>query len=143
MSLTRAQAIAETFALFKAAWDTTSHADLVKYPNVSNDKVPPSAEVPWCRVNWNDNNKEQATLSGAVGSRRFTSYGILVVQVFVPDGKGLIGDIDYPKLISDAYEGKRTTSGIWFKNVTIKGIGSDGSFYQTNVIAEFEYDEIK
>lgn len=143
MSLTRKQAIDEILALFKTAWDTTGHGARVKYDNVGKTSVPPTGQNPWCRVILRHTNSAQASLSGDAGTRRFQRNGILTIQVFEPIGKGLSGSTDLPKIVQDAYEGVETTSGIWFRDVTLKEIGRDGDFYQTNVVAIFEYDEIK
>ena len=86
---------------------------------------------------------EQATLSGPIGRRRFRRFGVLIVQLLVPSGRGLSGGTDYAKLIQDAYEGVTSPGGVIFRNVRVNEIGQSGSFYQTNVSADFEYDEIK
>lgn len=143
MSLTRKEAIDEILALFKTAWDTTGYGSRVKYDNVSKEAALPTGLEPWCRVNLRHTASRQASLAGAVGTRRFQRNGVLTVQVFEPIGKGLSGSTDLPKIVQDAYEGVETTSGVWFRDVTLKEIGPDGDFFQTNVIALFEYDEIK
>jgi hypothetical protein len=63
--------------------------------------------------------------------------------VFEPPGKGLSGATDLPKVIQDAFEGVATASGVWFRDVTVNEIGPDGDFFQTNIVAFFEYDEVK
>jgi len=143
MSLTRKQAIDEILALFKAAWDTTAYASRVKYDNVGTTSSPPSGQEPWCRVVLRHSASNQATLSGAVGTRRFRRYGVLTVQLFDLPGKGLSGAEDLSKIIMDAYEGKTSPGGVIFRRVRTNEIGPDGDFYQINIVAEFEYDEIK
>lgn len=144
MTATRAEAIDQMLALFKTVWDTTPHADRVKYPNVGETDVVPDGVNPWVRVNLRHVQGKQVTLSGPVGTRRFRRFGILICQLFEPVGEGLTReDSDYAELIRDAYEGVTTTNGVIFRNVRINEIGSDGSFFQTNIIAEFEYDEVK
>jgi len=143
MSLTRKKAIDEILGLFKTAWDITGHGLRVKYANVGKKSVPPSGQDPWARVSLKHTNSAQASLSGAAGTRRFRRNGFVTVQIFEPPGKGLSGTIDLPKIVQDAYEGVETTSGVWFKDVTLSEVGPDGDFFQTNVVAFFEYDEIK
>jgi len=143
MSLTRREAINEILGLFQTAWDAVQNPDLVKYDNVVNDDVPPATQVPWARVALRHTTAEQASLSGASGTRRFERKGILTIQIFEPPGKGLSGATDLPKIIQDAYEGVETANGAWFRDVVVNEIGPDGDFYQTNIVALFEYDEIK
>lgn len=143
MSLTRKEAVDEICAVFKTAWDTTGHGSRVKYDNVGNTSVPPSGQDPWARVAIRHATSAQASLSGTVGSRRFRRTGVLTVQVFEPAGQGLSGTTDLPKIVQDAFEGVSTPGGVWFRDVAINEIGPDKSYFQTNVVAFFEYDEIK
>lgn len=143
MSLTRRQAITEILTLFKTAWEATESGDLVKYDNVANDNVPPTTQVSWARVKTRHTTAQQASLSGALGTRRFERHGILTIQIFEPTGKGLSGATDLPKIIQDAYEGEETANGVWFRDVVLNEIGPDGDFFQTNIVASFEYDQIK
>lgn len=143
MSLTRKEAIDEIGALFKAAWDTTGYGTRVKYDNVGTTSVPPADQVPWARVSLRHVTSRQASLAGANGTRRFRRTGVLTVQVFEPPGRGLSGGTDLAKIVQDAFEGITSPGGVIFRDVAINEVGPDGDFYQTNVVAFFEYDEIK
>ncbi len=141
---TRKAAITEILGLFRTAWLAAGQVDnRVKYDNVGKSTTPPTGNTPWARVVLRHTASEQATLSGVVGTRRFDRRGILTIQIFVPPGKGLAEIVDLPKILQDAYEGVRTTNGAWFRDVVVNEVGSDGDFFQTNVVALFEYDEIK
>lgn len=141
---TRKAAITEILGLFRTAWLGASQADnQVKYDNVGKSTTPPSGDTPWARVILRHTTSEQGTLAGAVGTRRFDRKGILTIQIFVPPGKGLAETVDLPKILQDAYEGVETANGAWFRDVVVNEVGPDGDFYQTNVVALFEYDEIK
>jgi hypothetical protein len=140
----RRDAITAILSLFATAWTGAGQsASRVKYDNVGKSSLPPDGNLPWARVVLRHTSSDQASLSGEVGTRRFQRNGLLTIQIFVPPGKGLAESVDIPKIIQDAYEGVRTTDGVWFKNVTLNEIGPDGDFYQHNVVAAFEYDEIK
>jgi hypothetical protein len=143
MSLTRKAAISEMATIFKTAWDTTGYGTRVKYDNVGVTTVPPSGVEPWARFTLRHAASEQATLSGVVGSRRFRRTGILVVGIFTPPGDGLSGATDLAKIIQDAYEGVTSPNGVIFRGVAINEVGPDGDFFQTNVVVNFEYDEVK
>lgn len=141
---TRRAAITEILGLFRTAWLGAGQSDSrVKYDNVGKSSVPPSGNAPWARVVLRHTTSEQASLSGASGTQRYERRGILSVQIFMPPGKGLAEAVDLPTIVQRAYEGQTTTNGAWFKDVTINEIGVDGDFYQTNVIAQFEYDEFR
>jgi len=143
MSLTRREAITEILALFKTVWDTTGHGARVKYDNVGKSSLPPSGTDPWARVALRHTTAGQASLSGSLGTQRFERKGVLAIQIFEPSGKGLSGATDLPKIVQDAYEGVRTANGVWFRDVVVNEIGVSGDFFQTNVVALFEYDEVK
>jgi len=141
---TRRAAITEILGLFRTAWLGASQSDArVKYDNVGKTSLPPSGNDPWARVILRHTTAGQASLSGVSGTRMFDRQGILVMQIFVPPGKGLAEAIDLPKIVQDAYEGIETANGAWFRDVVVNEIGVDGDFYQTNVVVLFEYTEVK
>ncbi len=141
---TRRAAITEILGLFRTAWLGASQSDdRVKYDNVGKSSVPPSGNTAWARVVLRHTTSEQASLSGASGTQRYERRGVLVIQIFVPPGKGLAEATDLPTIVQTAYEGITTTNGAWFRDVVVNEVGPDGDFYQTNVVALFEYDEFK
>lgn len=149
MSLTFAQARDEILTLFKTAWDAgaESAGKTVIYPDAKNT-VPETNDGNgdpdvWARVSVVHTTGEQATLSNHLGQQRFQRNGIFTAQVFSPIGTGLsIGDNLY-KIVVDAFEGKASPGGVWFTNVSVNEIGPEGSWFQTNITADFEYDEQK
>jgi len=139
----RRDAISEILGLFRTAWLGAGQSDdRVKYDNVGKSAVP-SGQTPWARVVLRHTDSDQASLSGANGTQRWERTGLLTVQIFTPPGKGLAESTDLPTIIQNAYEGQTTASGAWFRDVAVNEVGPDGDFYQTNVVAIFEYDEIK
>lgn len=129
----------EILTLFKTAWDTTGHPAL--YENLAGE--PPTTPVPWARISLRHGTGGQTALSGADGTRRYDRIGILTVQIFIANGKGLSEGYTLGKIVVDAFEGKTTPSQVWFRDVVNKEIGPDGEWFQFNVTAEFVYDEIK
>lgn len=143
MSLTRAEAIDAMTGLLKTAWDATDYAGRLKYENVAEDDEDFEGNDPWARLTIRHNLSSQATLSNQDGQRRFRRLGVLIIQVFTPQGTGLFLEDDLPTVVRDAYEGKSVLGGLIFRDVTINEIGTSGSWFQTNVTASFEYDEVK
>ncbi len=139
MSATYAEAVDVILGLFKTVWDTSGHIAL--YENVAGDI--PTAVAPWARVTLRNVDGRQGSLAGALGVQRFDRDGLLTVQIFVPAGEGLSEAHTLSKIVADAYEGVAGDNGIWFRNVRVNEIGPDGDWFQTNVLVDFTYDEIK
>ncbi len=139
MTLTLAQARDEIFTMLKAGWDATGNT--MSYPNLPFEI--PIDETPWGRTMLSLTPFSKQTLSSINGVKRYTRYGILTVQLFTVSGTGLSSADNYAKIIQDTFEGKSSPNGVWFKNARSNDIGPDGVWYQTNILIDFEFDEIK
>lgn len=145
-NLTYSEARDEIHTLFKTAWDAGAETGCqpVLYAD-SKTTVPKTVDTDsnpdvWARITVQHTGGNQATLGG---NRCFNRFGVVTVQVFTPIGTGLsIGDNVY-KIVVDAYEGKTTPGGVWFRNVAVNEVGPEGEWFQTNIIADFEYEEQK
>lgn len=126
--------------VFKTVWAASSYSAVpVHYPDVKND-VPRTGS--WVRVTLQHNGERQQTL-GEVGNRRFKRWGILTFQVYTEHGDGQTVNDAMVKVIHGAYRGKTTgVDGVWFHGARIAEAGIDGEFWQTNVMVDFEYEEI-
>lgn len=139
----------EILGLFKTQWDAETPAvnggnvPRVEWPGVDSGSPPPAGAA-WARIVVRHATSRQTTF-GETGNRRFTRPGLVTVQVFAPtaDGIGLSLAEKLAIIARDAFEGRGTASGIWFRNVRITEIGPDGTWYQMNVLAEFQYDELR
>lgn len=140
MSLTHEQSIDEMQGIAKDAWDTTPYAGRAEYENVA-DQI--EGDDPWIRPTFRHGPSNQATLANDRGSRRFRRNGVFNIQVFTEPGLGLSRSLEMARIILNAYEGETSPGGIIFRNVTINEVGKRGNFYQSNVVGNFEYDEIK
>jgi len=100
-------------------------------------------DAAWARIQIRHNLGEQQALGPSTDRRRFTKLGIVTVQIFAPLEKGLGLSLaeELAKVAKAAFEGKSTTSAVWFRNVSINEIGVDSAWYNMNVVAEFRYDE--
>lgn len=139
MSLTHETAVDEMLSMFKTAWDTTGFP--AHYEEIRSDRSDTS--LPWATTRIRHVTSHQSSLNGNIGQRRFTHLGYFTVQIFVPSGKGLQEAYRLAKVVSDAFEGVSSPSGIWFRNVTPREVDRDGAFFQQNVIIEFNYDEVR
>lgn len=85
----------------------------------------------------------QASL-GERGNRMFCQTGIVTIRVFAEwkNGHGPARAREIAKAFLDAYEGERTPN-VTFRNVKPQEVGRNGNYYQVNVLAIYEWDEIK
>lgn len=142
------QANDEILEIFDTAWQPRH----VVYENVKGSK-PLDETVEWARVTVRHLvGNQDSLIGGLVGDlnepnkpnvSRYRRGGVFTAQVFIPLGEGLDKGYTLAKEISDAYEGRNTSSNVWFRNVRIREIGSDGEWYQFNVLVDFTYDETK
>ena len=130
-------AIRQALAPVASAWSGTGF--IINYPDVV-EKVP-SASTPWARVTFQHVQSEQRSISRP--GQLYTSQGIMITQVFTPQGSGISSTqkSDLVQLILDALRGQQTSGGLFFMRVTPKEIGASGQWYQTNISCFFQYDE--
>lgn len=142
MSLTIEQARDAILSRFKTVWD--ADAESAGLPIVWSDaKGDPPETGHWARVTVRHVTAGQATLSGETGNRRFRREGIVTAQVFTQFGTGAAKSDRLAKVVMGAFEGYAAPGGVWFRNVRLVEVGQSGNFYQVNVLADFEYDEVR
>lgn len=142
---TRTEARDEILTLFKDAWDTLGSAPQVIYDDSPAD-LPDDAS--YVRITVQHTASSQVTLGGKVSlggaGRRFRRTGIVAVQIFTPVGDGLTANDTLVDFTVDIFEGESTGSDrVEFLNVRSNELGADGPWFQTNVVAEFNYDRVK
>lgn len=126
---------------FTTAWNAqTPPIPLLIYDDRHRD-LPDNA--PYARITMRHNVMDQRTL-GNIGNRRFRRFGIITVQIFTLSNQGLATADVFAKVALDAFEGSNTAPDeIHFRNARINEVGEDGPWFQTNVLVDFDYDEIK
>lgn len=137
----------EILGAFRTAWEANAGAfnggtpPEVRYDGVG-DPGPPDSDDPWARVQIRHLTGTQASLAGADAKRRFERAGIITIQVFWPLSQAALSNArSLADVAREAFEGKATVSHVWFRNVRVQEVGADGSWYQVNILADFEYDE--
>lgn len=139
----------EILGAFKTRWDLDAAAHNggvtppVHYEGVEPLGLPPHG-TPWAKVTIRHTLGSQASLSSDTGLRRFEKIGIVTCQIFTPleTGSGLVQAERLAQVAKKAFEGKSTSSAVWFRSVRINEAGVDGPWFQMNVISEFQYDEL-
>lgn len=106
---------------------------------------PPSGDTDWVRVDMGHEAGGQASLSGPTnGKIRWGRNGTIIVQCFARTAAGGITKaIEMACAVRDAFQGRATDSGVWFRNCTIREAGPDAHWYQVNTTITFDYDEVK
>lgn len=143
MISTKAQARDEMLAVHQTAWDAgaPSLGLPVLYWDTEGD-IPDAGG--WCRITVRHAEGSQVTLSSSVGTRRFRHRGTVTVQIFTPHNEGGTLSDSLTDIVENAYEGTTTSPGrVIFTNVRTQEIGQEGQWFQTNVLADFEYDKIR
>lgn len=113
----------------------------------NSDEQPPDGTNPpptWARVTVRHVTSGQAALSDQSGKRRYTRRGLVTIQLFVPFSEGGLASADtIASSLQGAFLGVSTPNGVWFRNVRTNEVGVDGPWFQMNVLADFQYDEVR
>lgn len=130
-----------------------NNAVLIAYPDPATrplliwpdgEGIPPDdSQKPWLQVIARHGGGGQASLAGASGTQRFRRTGLMAIQINTPKGDGNSTSDSIAGMILSALERPATTTGVWFRNVRPLDIGVRGAWYRFDVLADFEYDEIK
>lgn len=112
----------------------------IYYPDVAADA--PSSGVSHLRAMVEFLDENQVTL-GEANNRRFRIRGLVTVMIMTPYGKGQVESDAISGVVKGAFRGVNTgPDSITFRRVRVIDAGPSGAYLQTNVLAEFDYDEI-
>jgi hypothetical protein len=127
------------YAVLKTAVEGSAYAALnIIYPDSQEDK-PVDKHL---RV-YVDLTDERQVSIGGTGLRRYRVYGLVTVQVFTEFGKGEVDADAIAGVVKGAFRGVNTgADAITFRHARVVSAGQDGSWLQTNVTVEFDYDEL-
>lgn len=99
-------------------------------------------DASWARVRLQHTGGGQNSLSGADSTRVWIRNGILTIQVFAPRGDGGLRCQELSQLVVDTYQAAKTA--VIFRNVRMVEVpDTKGLWKQSNVIAEFEYTDVR
>ena len=129
------------YGALKTAMDASAYSALsTYYPDVTG--VIPDTSTSHLRAQVDFIDENQVTL-GQTNGRRFRVTGLVTVMVMTPYGKGQVDSDLISGVVKGAFRGVQTGSdAITFRRVRIVDVGQSGAWLQTNVLAEFDYDEI-
>lgn len=142
MPLTQTAARDQMLTLYKTEVDANAPGLVTIYDDTKVQVPQGDPAVEWVRVSVRHLDSRQAALGGG-GVRRYTRNGVVTAQIFTVRGDGLTRADVLSAIIKAAWEGVSTPNGVWFRNVRSVEVGEDGPWFNVNVIADFEYDEVR
>ncbi len=154
MATTEIAAIDAIHAQITAAWNAEAGAlnggtvPRMYYENLDDDPGPnvtPDITGPFARVVARHLEAPQVGFGASgVGSGKFQTSGLVVVQVYTAKGKGRTLSDQLVKIIIDALRGEHATtdSSVWFRDVVQDEVGvlDEAPWFQQNAQATFTYD---
>ena len=148
MPATYEEAIDQLFETFKTAWDADTTAIVgyvpeIRWQGVESPNAPDTSKY-WARASQQTVMESQTTLANEAGCIRYTAEGIVFIQVFCPksDSLSMENGRKLAMVGKEGFRGKKTSGGIWFRNVRIQELPAEMKWNRLNVMAEYEYDEI-
>ena len=129
------------YGTLKTAVEASAFASLPVYYS---DRVmtTPDGDDEYIRAFVDLTNERQVSL-GPTSGRRYRVYGVVMVQIFTKYGSGQENADLISGIVKSAFRGVNTGSdAITFRNARVIDVGHSGPYLQTNVVAEFDYDEI-
>lgn len=104
----------------------------------------PKDNESWVRIKWVHKSGFQATIN-TPGNRRFRARGTITLEVRSPIGDGLTASDTIVNNVQSIFEGQNVggTDGVIFREVTPVERGPDGTWFQVDVLVNFEYDRLR
>lgn len=130
----------EMFARVKEIVDAmdSSIRPLMTWEDVSG--TGPSDLSPWVNTFMQSFSGSQSSLTGPESKKRWTTEGLLVMQVRTKVGEGSqLSDL-ISSTIRSGFRGHSTPGGAWFRNPRKQLIGAEGGWNRVDVLVDFLYD---
>lgn len=141
---TRAQAREALYQAFVDGWTPTGFSF-----TFDNEAFTPPENLPWARFSVRHAGSAQESLGG-IGFRKFLRTGVAITQIFTlaqqgSFSPGLMQADELSTLVRNIFEGNRLRSdrSLRIFEASIREIGPEGKWYQTQVEASFDYVERK
>ena len=128
----------DILGMITEAWNQTGFK--IFYESVADEQL--EVTEPFIRVWVRHTGGGQRSLGGK-DNRIFDRRGFVRIEVHARIANGLQESYQLAKVVTDAYEGKSSDNGVWFRRVRINEMGKDGMFNRVDVIIDFEYHETK
>ncbi len=153
MTLTPQEARKELFAKVNECWQANSAAIVgyipeIRWQGIEEGKIP-GADKFWMRAGTTTVTTRQRghrLPDGPEGSPViYTTFGFITLQVFAPMNSRTSwskGEL-LSELGQRMFMASETGGGVWFRNPRIRELNNDGTWYRWNVIADYQFDQMK
>lgn len=153
MTLTPQQARKEMFAKVSECWnahaeDIVGYVPEIRWQGIEEPELP-GADKFWMRAGTtNVTTRQSGHMSpDAPGGSPvvYDNFGFITLQIFAP----MKGRESWSKgeLLSELgqrmFMASETGGGVWFRNPRIRNLNHDGTFYRWNVIADYQFSQVK
>lgn len=152
MTLTPQNARKEMLAHVNTCWDERSAAIVGYIPEIrwQGDERPglPGADKYWMRASTNTVTTRQRghmVPEAGISKPVYDNFGFITLQLFAP----MKSPESYAKGELLAELGQRmfmaseTGGSVWFRNPRIRELDNDGTWYRWNVIADYQFSQVK
>ena len=143
------QALDEMFTMLKDAWEQ-SYLTLeipIVWGNVAhNIQGAPDLfgnQTPFLHVQALHSSGRTASLRGSRGQKHEKSGTLIAAYRFPEGGGGNADALDVIGIIEEAFMGKRSPNGVWFRNTQTSDVGTDRTWYVMTMTTNFLYDLIR
>ncbi len=153
MTLTPQQARKEMFALVNTCWQAGAGAIVGYVPEIRwqgiEEAALPGADKFWMRAGTTNVTTRQSghqMPDAPLGSPVvYDTYGFITLQIFAPmKGRGTWSKGELlSELGQRMFMASETGGGVWFRNPRIRDLNNDGTFYRWNVIADYQFSQVK
>lgn len=114
----------------------------IALPNQPFEPPEPAEGIKWVQLDVRFTFGGQDTL-GAVGKRKFTSGGLIIVQVRTPNGDATNTNDILAKQSLDLLDSIRLNSNLWTSGGRVITVGTDGEWYLQNVLIDLQFEETR
>lgn len=152
MTLTPQEARKQMFALVADTWAAKSEPIVgylpeIRYQGLEEAELP-GADKFWMRASTQTvTTRQSGHRMPEVGGSPvvFTNFGFITLQVFAPmkaRSSWAKGEL-LSELGQCMFMASETGGSVWFRNPRIREIQNDGTWYRWNVIADYQFDQVK
>jgi len=152
MTLTPQNARKELFQLVYGVWINKSAAIIGYIPEIRYQGLEkaglPGADKYWMRASTNTVATQQrghTVPQEGISKAVYDNFGFITLQVFAP----MKSTDSYAKgeLLAELgqcmFMASETSGSIWFRNPRIRELDNDGTWYRWNVIADYQFSQVK
>lgn len=98
--------------------------------------------IRWARATFHTTDTQRAALTGMNKVRAHNVDQLMVVDIFEPNGKGVMDVLRFAGTIAALFSSK-TYDCVTFRSARVTPIGPDGAYYHVKVLADFYYQTLR